>query len=230
MVYVNFLANALPINNRSTGEISDSYPNLFAPFGFTFAIWGVIYIFLGLFVLNQFLIKKENRLFRKINLLFILTCILNVIWIFSWHYDFIALSVIIMLGLFFTLMKIVLISQKEKFLISTPFSIYFGWISIALIANIAVFLVSISWNGFGIPDYIWTVIVLIIGSVIGVLRLIKDKDIAYGLVFVWAYFGILSKHLSSDGFNFNFPSIVYTLIVSMLLFLFFIFESIKHKG
>lgn len=47
MITVNFLANALPIAGRNTGEISDSYPNLFAPAGLTFAIWGLIYFLLA---------------------------------------------------------------------------------------------------------------------------------------------------------------------------------------
>ncbi len=29
-----------------TGELSDRYPNLFVPAGFTFAIWGLIYLLL----------------------------------------------------------------------------------------------------------------------------------------------------------------------------------------
>ena len=221
MVYVNYLANALPINNRDTGAISDSYPNLFAPAGFTFAIWGVIYMLLGGFLIYQFTgaQKKHEKIIEKINPLFILSCIFNILWIFSWHYDFIGLSVIIMLGLFFTLMKIALLAQSEKFFISTPFSVYFGWISVALIANISIFLVSINWNRFGIAAYVWTVIILLIGATIGILRVLKDRDIAYGLVFVWAYWGILSKHLSETGFNGNYQSIITTLVICLVSFI-----------
>jgi hypothetical protein len=42
MIVLNVLANALPLGGRTTGEISDAYPNLFAPAGYTFAIWGLI--------------------------------------------------------------------------------------------------------------------------------------------------------------------------------------------
>lgn len=40
MLTANALANILPINGKSTGEVSDSYSNLFAPAGVTFSIWG----------------------------------------------------------------------------------------------------------------------------------------------------------------------------------------------
>lgn len=225
MVAVNILANALPINNRSTGAISDAYPNLFAPAGLTFAIWGVIYLLLAGYVVYQFVNKdqKIEKLIQKINPLFIATSIANIGWIFAWHYDFIGLSVILMLILLSLLIKIADIVNKkqftslEKLLVLTPFSIYFGWITVATIANITVFFVSINWNGFGIADSIWTSIILLVGALIGILRMNIDRNIAYGLVLVWAYLGILLKHLSTDGFNGQFTSIIATVIACLIL-------------
>lgn len=51
MIAVNGLMNALPINGMNTGNVSDAYPNLFAPAGITFPIWGVIYILLAIYTL-----------------------------------------------------------------------------------------------------------------------------------------------------------------------------------
>lgn len=237
MVAVNFLANSLPINNRSTGAISDAYPNLFAPAGLTFSIWGLIYILLGGYVLYQFLNKSEKmeKLIQKINPLFIATSIANISWIFAWHYDYIDLSVLIMAALLFFLIKIADVLRgeeftlREKVLIWAPFSVYFGWITVAAIANITVFLVSIGWQGFGIQDFVWTSIVLVVGAIIGVLRMLKDKNIAYGLVLVWAYLGILLKHLSEGGFDGQYPSVVVTVILCLCLFAFFISRIIYKK-
>jgi len=230
MVVVNFLANSLPINNRSTGAISDDYPNLFAPAGPAFSIWGLIYLLLGTYVLYQFVKKnqKTEKLFQKINPLFIATSFANISWIFAWHYDYIGISVLIMGVLLFLLIKIADILRVEKFTatekiaIWTPFSIYFGWITVAAIANITVFLVSLDWNGFGIADFIWTSIILLVGALIGILRMRKDKNIVYGLVLVWAYSWILFKHLSTSGFSGQYPSIIVTVIICLALFLFFV--------
>jgi hypothetical protein len=233
MVTVNFLANSLPINNRSTGQISNDYPNLFAPAGMTFSIWGLIYIMLAGYLIYQFIkFAKENGqkkevLLKKINILFIATSLANISWIFAWHYDFIGLSVLIMAVLLILLIKIADILRteqltiQEKILVSTPFTIYFGWITVAAIANITVFLVNIGWNGFGIADYIWTIIILLVGALIGILRMSKDKNIVYGLVLIWAYIGILFKHLSTSGFNGEYPSIIVTVSACLILFLFF---------
>lgn len=237
MVVVNFLANGLPINNRSTGAISDAYPNLFAPAGPAFAIWGLIYLLLGGYVLYQFVNKNEKieELLKKINPFFIATSLANISWIFAWHYDYIGLSVLIMATLLILLIKIADIlrteqfSSLEKLFIWTPFSVYFGWITVAAIANITVFLVSIGWNGFGITDFVWTSIILLIGALIGILRMNKDKNIAYGMVLVWAYSWILFKHLSVSGFDGQYPSIIVTVIVCLGLFIFFVGRIIYKK-
>lgn len=237
MITVNFLADSLPINNRSTGVISDAYPNLFAPAGLTFSIWGLIYLLLGGYVIYQFVksSQKNNELFTKINPWFIATSVANIAWIFAWHYDFIGLSVLIMLTLLALLIKIANILRLEHFtaieklLIWSPFSLYFGWITVATIANITVFLVSVGWNGFGIADYIWTSIVLFVGVIIGTLRMIKDKNIVYGLVFIWAYLGILLKHLSIDGFNGQYPSIIVTVIICLVVLILFITRLLNKK-
>jgi hypothetical protein len=237
MVTVNFLANSLPINNRSTGDISDAYPNLFAPAGYAFSIWGLIYLLLAGYTVYQFVKKdqKTNDLFKKINPLFIVTSLANIAWIFAWHYDFIGLSVIIMAVLLFLLIKIANIlraeqfSSLEKLFIKTPFSVYFGWITVATIANITVFLVSLGWNGFGLSDFIWTSVVLLVGALIGILRLRHDKNVAYGLVLVWAYLAILFKHVSASGFDKQYPSVITTTIVCLVLFLFFIVKTIYKK-
>jgi hypothetical protein len=237
MVAVNFLANSLPINNRSTGVISDAYPNLFAPAGLTFSIWGLIYLLLAGYVVYQFTKSGQQKedLLKKINPLFIMTSLANILWIFAWHYDYIGLSVVIMAALLILLIKIADIlrteqmSSQEKLFISTPFSVYFGWITVAAIANITVFLVSINWNGFGIADFVWTSIILLIGALIGILRMRKDKNIAYGLVLIWAYLGILLKHLSADGFAGEYRSIIVTVVVCLGLFTFFVGQLLYKK-
>ena len=61
---------------------------------------------------------------------------------------------------------------------------YFGWITVATIANITVFLVTLKWNGFGIPDFIWTVFILLVGMIIGIWRMNNDKSVVYGLVMI----------------------------------------------
>ena len=234
MIVVNVLAVTLPLNGVETGQVSGSYPNLFAPAAVTFSIWGLIYILLALYTLYQLgffqknNVAEQNSLLKYINVYFCLSSLINAAWIFAWHYYKIPLSVILMLVLLLCLITInnkttkAQLSGREKFFIRLPFSIYFGWITIATIANITVLLVSLGWNGFGLSEVIWTVIILIVGLIIAALTTLKNKDIAYGLVIIWAYAGILIKHFSVDGFNGQYPFVIITVIACVALMLFVI--------
>ncbi len=205
---VNSLANILPINNKTTGEVSNNLQNLFAPDGITFSIWGIIYAILIISVIYQFVLSfgkngDPNNFISKINVFFIIANLANIIWIFLWHYERIGLSVLAMLVLFLSLVIVYQrlgigsaeISFRDKFLVHFPFSIYLGWITVATIANITAYLVKIDWDGFGVSEPIWTVIILIVATLITLLVLFLRKDYMYGLVIVWAFAGIIIKRL-----------------------------------
>ncbi|NTW70940.1 MAG: tryptophan-rich sensory protein [Eubacteriaceae bacterium] len=231
MVAVNALANILPINGVGTGQVSDSYPNLFAPAGITFAIWGVIYLLLAGFTLYQlgfFQIDKygfKSYLLERVGIYFSISSIINALWIFSWHYRVIPLSMILMILILICLIVIIQELRKVKLLprenlfIRLPFSIYFGWITVATIANATTLLVSAGWDGFGISQQVWTVIILSIGLIIGIAAMVMNKDMAYGLVIIWAYAGILLKHTSASGFAGQYPEIKITVILCIFLLL-----------
>ncbi len=224
-IVVNGIAATTPINGNTTAAVSYAFPTLFTPAGLTFSIWGIIYILLGAYTLYQLgLFQGKNRnknsaLLNKVGIFFIITSIANSIWIFLWSYEMFALTLVLMLVLLVCLMKITndikkeSLSAKEKLFIKLPFSVYFGWITVATIANISVWLVSIRWDGFGLPPVLWAAIILIIGALIGGLKTIKDRDFAYGLVIIWAYIGILLQQTSDYGYNGQYPTLVTIVIV-----------------
>ena len=146
----------------------------------------------------------------------------NSAWIAAWHYQYVILSLLIMLCIFFLLqiyqrlqIGLASVSSTQKWLVYVPFSIYLGWVTVATIANTTALLVELDWNGFGISDEIWTMIVIGVGGLIGA-RVIQDRrDFAYGLVIVWAYYGIISKRMAVDADLYQ--SIVIMTIGSIIL-------------
>lgn len=225
MVAVNGLANALPINGIGTGQVSDAYPNLFAPIGLTFAIWGVIYLLLFGHVIHQFIKRHEyyeDSKHRNIALLFSFSSIINTIWIFAWHYQAISISLILMIMILISLIAINILlikpqSKTERLLLKVPFSVYFGWITVATIANVTTYLVSINWNAFGLSQVLWANIIILIGSFIGYLAIQFYRAYLYGFVIIWAYTGIILKHISKDFFDWQYPSIIIVTMFSMAL-------------
>jgi hypothetical protein len=231
MVTINALADILPINGKNTGELSDKYPNLFVPAGFSFSIWGVIYLLLMLYVGYHWFAaingKEKIRLRFIDNLVFGLTCVLNFLWILVWHYELIFLSFLIMIVLLVSLIYLFIRIDKlankgimEEIALKLPISVYLGWISVATIANITVLLVYWKWDGFGIPQNIWTILVIAVGTILAMLMLILRKNIAYSLVIVWAYAGIIIKRISQDVV---YNDIIYTCYITIAVIVLFIF-------
>ncbi len=203
MVYVNYLANALPINGYTTGALSVLYPNLFVPAGVTFSIWGIIYILLIGFTVLQWLPSKAY-LVEKIGYAFLLSCTLNISWILVWHYQLIELSVVVMLMLLVSLYTLFTRTQSinglslvEKLFSKLPFSIYFGWLCVATIANITALLVSYNFSPPN-PEY-WVVGLIIITQLLVFAVSKKYKSWGYTAVVIWAIGGIILKQTMSSG-------------------------------
>lgn len=234
MVGMNMAAVLLPLNGISTAEVSDKNLNLFAPAGITFSIWSVIYTLLLVYTVMQFGtvrkkfgLKIREEFFDKVTPLYIASSLLNAVWIVCWHYEVLWLTVILMIALLVTLIKIAAIttdyvknhtlSWKEYVAIRLPFTVYFGWITIATIANITTWLVSIGFKGGPLKPGVWMVLLVFIGLTIAVLAAAKNRDPAYVGVFIWAYIGILLKHLSDQGFKGMYPSVIIAVTICITL-------------
>jgi hypothetical protein len=193
MIFMNYLANALPLNNKTTGQLSDLYPNLFVPAGITFSIWGVIYLLLAGYCILQFS-ERSGTVAESIGWLFAISCIMNGLWIAAWHYEKLPLSLIIMIILLVSLILInVTIKDLPFGFIKAVFGIYLGWICIAAIANVTALLVHYNWGGFGITGEVWTVIMIAAGVFITSLTIIRLNNPFIGLSVMWAFAGIIIK-------------------------------------
>lgn len=204
MLLVNYLANTLPLNGYTTGALSSLYPNLFVPDGFTFSIWGVIYLWfmVGAAFTTRLLLKPQSEnhypwVHARLPLLW-LTCVFNALWIVAWHYLQTGISVLIMLALFTTLLLIFrqiqegrnFFNPKENLLANVPLIIYFGWITVATVANITTLLVFWGWRGWGVSPATWATIMMAVATAAGVFMALRYQRPAYTLVICWALWGI----------------------------------------
>lgn len=221
MVGANALANILPINGITTGAVSDSYPNLFAPAGYTFAIWGVIYLALA-FAVGRLLFQKDPQ-FEIVSRWFIISNLANTAWIFAWHYRMIALTTLLIIVVLFSVLKIVFqlkAGENRLFGISQrlPYEIYGGWLLVATVANITTLLVDIEFSGFGISEVTYMLLILAVAWLIVSVTVVRLRSFGIGLVLLWAYGGIYSKHISSNpGFDNAYPAIIFTTVGLMVL-------------
>ncbi len=211
MVYMNYLANALPINGKTTGQLSEQYPNLFTPAGVTFSIWGVIYLLLLIFVIIQF--REQNKqMIAAISWAFAISCLLNALWIVAWHYEQLPLSVLIIIAMLVALLIINRnLANFSPGLTRAAFGIYLGWICIATIANITALLVNYNWGAWGISQEAWTIIMVATGAGITAFAVYKLENPFAGLAVIWAFTGIIIKRQT------DFPSIVIAASVAIVI-------------
>jgi hypothetical protein len=211
MIVMNYLATSLPLNNKTTGELSDSFPNLFVPAGLTFAIWGVIYLLVAAFCVFQFT-GKNQLMIAQISWAFAATCVLNALWIVFWHYGKLPLSLLVMVSLLGCLIYInMTIRELPLGIMKAAFGVYLGWICIATIANVVTLLVNYQWNGFGISEEVWTIIMISIGALIVFVTIYQLNNPFIGLSVIWAFTGIILKR------QHDFKSIVITAAIGILI-------------
>lgn len=212
MITSNALSILLPLNGKSQMQLSEQYPNMFTPAGFTFSVWGIIYLFyLGFTVYQAIVLLKVNSSSKdKIiatSPYFIGICLCNAGWLFAWHYEYVTLSVVIM---FLYLILLIIIHNilhlalpwrplQQKLWLDIPFSLNLGWICVAAIANFTAWCVQHHW-GYGIfTEATWACIMITIGALLALLYVLRGSNIFVGLIIIWALFGIESKRQMAGG-------------------------------
>lgn len=196
VITVNALANILPINGVSTGQVSAQYDNYFTPAGFTFSIWSVIY--LGLLVYSIFQLVAKSFKPETIGYLFVVNGLANIGWIMAWHYGYLFATLLLMAVLLVTLIFINLRAKESNWQVKLPFQIYLGWICVATVANIAVYLKYLDWTAFGIPEVTWGALMVIIAGIIAVVLIFRVGWTASSLAIAWGIWGIYNKQLAMD--------------------------------
>ena len=225
VVAVNYISQALRLNDTTIGEISNRYDNLFTPASYAFAIWGLIFI--GLFTYSIFQVKraffgnKPRNFIEQTGYWFIIANVLNSCWVLAFVYDYTGLSVLIMLGILFSLVKIILNTNMERWdapiaiiaFVWWPICIYSGWIAVATIANISAYLTKLGWNGGFLSGEGWTITMVIVATILNLLMVLKRNMREFALVGVWALFAIYIRHKT------NYETIAITALVTSAILL-----------
>ncbi|KMT63446.1 LTA synthase family protein [Paenilisteria newyorkensis] len=215
MVGMNALANILPLNGLSTGEISNQLDVLFTPAGYVFIIWGVIYV--SLFIWLIALTFNRKNVTKALAFSFSVTSLLNGLWIVCWHYGYFLGSVVVMVLLLIGLTTLYKAQQTvtKSLIWRAPISLYLGWVSVATIANICYYLTWKEITSFlGLSEVAWTIALLIIATLIAYTFRARENDWIAPLVFVWAFVGIYVRVLDWNAV------VSYTaLILAIVLFL-----------
>ena len=194
---VNALGGFGVINGMSQSDVSDKYFTLITPAGFTFSIWSLIYGLLAFSIVFMYLRREKSyyqKAVDKITPLFILTCLLNISWIILFSFEMVELSTVFIFAYTIVLSlickQLLTLNDGKHFLLPLTFGLNTGWLMIATVVNVASSLVKLNWDGFGLSDAIWAMIILVVASLIVIFVTAQTKNAALPLPVAWAFLGI----------------------------------------
>ena len=205
MVAFNGYAEVFKFNGTTTGAIAKSVDVWLMPAGYVFAIWGVIYIALAIWLVRFCLAgpsrKKLGFLpFTLSGLIFVATCCLNIAWLIFWHLEQGLISLIVIAVLTFLVWMLYALVRRDatkagtpvvaKTLDWAPLSLYGSWLSVATLVNAAYAIIRSDTRVSNILQGFATVIVVGLLLALAFLMMQKMSDWVFGLVVIWACLGI----------------------------------------
>ncbi|MFW5774156.1 MAG: hypothetical protein ACOCWD_05680 [Tangfeifania sp.] len=232
---MNSLQGSQFFNGTTVSEVSAKYETLFTPAGYAFAIWGIIYLMLIAFVAYQWFAwvkRKEDTELKQTGWWFALGNLANGFWIVAWLNEQLGLSVFLILILLFSLIMLTIRLRLETWdapvriiaFVWWPICIYVGWIIVATVANISVFLVSTGWQGGFMSPETWTMIMIVAATIIYLL-LIKTRNMREAAVVgIWALVAIAAKQ-----WQVNQGIVTTALAASAILFVAVLVHGFKNR-
>lgn len=204
---VNTLSNIHPPGGQNVGQIANTRLAgvLITPANYAFAIWGLIYLGLIAYGIYQlYPSQRRQRRLQQVNQLLILACMAQVIWIFlftlrqfGWSVLAIATILLCLVGIYRTLHGgQSQFRRRDRWFCQIPFSIYLAWIGVATIVNVASALYAWGWTGWGVSPLVWTLVMLAVATLLGLLVIWQRQDYAFTLVLIWALLAIAVRQSS----------------------------------
>lgn len=213
VVVVNYVATSETIGAVAftNSQVADSHPVYGLPNGWAFAIWGIIFIFLGVYTVYQALPTRcygglDCALVAKVRLPALGMMVLNSFWnfLFGWEFYWVALLDIVLYdALLFVCIRRCEVNYFEriadmtrsqsirtKLCLVAPFSVHAGWVTVATALNVQVNLLEEGW----MPSADFSVFACWSAVAVGlVLTIFRNADLPYTLVTLWALGGIVSN-------------------------------------
>lgn len=198
MIILNWLAATGVYGGIETGAISGKYPTHITPAGFAFpVIWSLIYFGLIAFSIYQALPSNAEK-FRGLRRFYILSCVANGAWLYTWSQEMMVVSLGIIIVLLITLAMInlrlrITETYAEYWLAKVPFGLYFGWVTAATILNATIMLDSVGISFSETATSLIGAALMLIAAALGAFVRWKLKNYFYPLAIAWALTAIAVK-------------------------------------
>lgn len=185
------------INGMTQADISNMFPSAITPAGATFAIWSLIYlswIIAGIYIAFFQKQKIQNRIILSFSVAMMLTAI----WLIPWGYIWIGTSLVVMILILGTLKYSFHLTRQSHPTLKYSIELTLGWIHIATIANVTIWLLSLGFTGAGILDTYWAIGVLGLALILTLYYQYRHQTYIISLVFILTMIGEWIAHAAPE--------------------------------
>ncbi len=213
-IAINGISNVNPPAGKNTGEVSNTILGgvIITPAGYAFAIWGLIYIGLIAYSIYQALpAQRHNPAFQKVSWGIIGACVLQTIWIYVfltfnfWPSVLLILGILGCLAYAYVNTRSVPATWKNRWLFQAPVSVYFGWITVATVVNVAGALYVMNVPAQRLAEFSSSIdpsagglfatdVMMAISAGLAALIAWKYRDVSFPAVVVWALIAIAVRN------------------------------------
>lgn len=213
VLLLNYFTSFGIIFPYSQAEVSNLYQNLFAPAGFTFSIWSVIYLGVIASLTLGFRTSASHENLAKgyqqiVQPIYIEWMFYNILWTIAWSYNQ-QLIALIAMALYarrmlqlMTLISGTEMLRQSPWLLKYPVGLHAGWLIVASFANLTTYAVSIGLDGIGTAGFWWAIAMMVASLATVIYYYGKYGNEAIVLPALWALIGIIVKYNPGSDFEY----------------------------
>ncbi len=199
------LAQFIDVGGLDIATISDRYRSPFTPAPFAFAIWAIIYAsFLWFCIVALLPSRRGVAIYDRLGPPLMLANVLGAAWITVFRLDWIVTSmVLILMMLALATVMFLRVSRateagRARLSLAVPFALFFAWICVATLANLAALMVAMNWTEGAREPQIWSVAALALATIVGLAAGIRHRQFLVPAVIAWAALAIAVADRTTD--------------------------------
>jgi hypothetical protein len=233
LVVISVCAMMMPFNSTYLMDVVAQYGPDFMPAAYSWYLMHlVVFVFLLCFVVYQAMKSRRNdRVLRSIDYLFVVFVVANIVWTFGFFYQ---MQIIALIGMVAGAISAFLIydrvgvgrdrvSNGFYWCVHFPFSIIAAATIFGLVSEISMFCIHYDLVWWGVTETAWNIIAILVVGFVGSLFLNYRPDVTFGLTLVWMSTGVAVYENNKD------PLVTSFVLLLVLYFALISFKTAMHR-
>lgn len=162
------------------------------PAGYAFAIWGLIYLWLGVMAVVGVTLRRNDPTWQPVHLPLVLSLGPGALWLWIAGFAPLAATALIFWMLGTAIWALLRVPAQDRWLLQAPVALYAGWLTAA--AHVSA---GVAIGGYGLASAELAAVIALSSAVLVALAVLWLRPGApeYGAAVLWALIGVLVANL-----------------------------------